>query len=870
MSPSFVGPRLPAKLLHAACAAALCLAASAASARAQQTNPVDRQVTNPMTDKPSVNPLTQEQPVVRPRPRPTPAAGSAQGPAQQPTDVLDVRADRQDISGPEKERVYVYEGNVDARIGIYRLQADKVTVFEAKNLVIAEGSVVFDQGEFQRITGSRAEWNYATKVGYFLNSTGFTNQTLDGTVMYFTADRVDKVSGNKIVVRNAVVTACDEENPKWSFTTRRAVITMNDRVRVRSPFFRIKGVPVFYLPYASVSIKPKDRASGFLTPTFSGSGKKGFRITNGYYQTLGRSADVTIRNDIFTARGLGFGADLRTRANSRSYFDMGFYAIKDRVFGAKASPQNPDQGGSSFYIDGVHYFPNGFMAVADVNITSNLAFRQVFSDTIQDAISPEERSQVFINKNFRDYSFNFLARTQVISIPTARIRLRSLPSISVDKRPSPLSFFKKLPVYFSFESALEGMSRKETIEDLAGFLAEGAPGAIQTPSLVQRLDFKPEVSVPFEFDGWAATATASLRGTFYSNSLDPATRTVTSRNLVRGFGEFRFDLRPPALARNFRNKDGSLRFRHTIEPYFTYRRIAGIDDFERIIRFDQVDAVADTSEIEFGVTNRFFQRRSTETVTGKVRPQGSIYGNERESRALEPQPYEALSITVRQKYFFDPDFGGALIPGRRNQFYPINTFSGFTYGGVPRRFSPLYVEARLRPYRSLESRLRSLTADVRANFDVLGTGGGLRDLAVTFSLDRRVPKLRLLRAFQTFYYTRAVTLAPSLRQFSDVRGNEPGTLQGSQWSPTVFVGDPDRGLFGGVSFFFDFQNRPGKGSSSLISSTTTVGYTWDCCSITAQNYTFNVGLRQENRIVFSFRLNGIGTFGTEQIGQHFR
>jgi hypothetical protein len=130
--------------------------------------------------------------------------------------------------------------------------------------------------------------------------------------------------------------------------------------------------------------------------------------------------------------------------------------------------------------------------------------------------------------------------------------------------------------------------------------------------------------------------------------------------------------------------------------------------------------------------------------------------------------------------------------------------------------------------------------------------------------------LRAVEAFQTFYYTRAVTLAPSLRHLSDRRGNEPGTLQGSQWSPSVFVGDRGRGLFGGASFFFDFQNRPGQGASSLVSSVVTLGYTWDCCSVTVQNYTFNVGLRQENRAVFSFRLNGIGTFGTEQIGQHFR
>ena len=207
-------------------------------------------------------------------------------------------------------------------------------------------------------------------------------------------------------------------------------IKTGDRVRVYSPSVRIKDVPVFYLPYASVSIKQRDRASGFLTPTFGGSGEKGFRLSSAYYQTLGRSADVTLRNDIYTQRGIGIGADLRTRANSRSYFNLGFYTVNDRTLGPNADAAHPDQGGSSFYVDGVHYFPNGFIAAADVNITSNLAFRQVFSDSIQQAISPEERSQVFVNKDHGDFSFNFLARTNVTSLPTSRIRIRELPGIT--------------------------------------------------------------------------------------------------------------------------------------------------------------------------------------------------------------------------------------------------------------------------------------------------------------------------------------------------------------------------------------------------------------------------------------------------------
>ena len=812
---------------------------------AQQTNPVDRKVTNPLTDTPNVNPLNNDQPVQRR----SQTQNAVQGVS---TDQISVDAAKQTGSGPENARVVVYEGNVDVRIGTYRLQADKVTVYEAENRIVAEGSVVFDQADVQRITGSRADWNYRTKTGYFVNSTGFTNQTQDGTRVYFTADRVEKISLDTIVVTNAQVTACDEDVPKWSFHANKAKIKTGDRVRVYSPKLKIKDIPVFYLPYASVSIKPRDRASGFLTPTFGGSGAKGFRLSTAYYQTLGRSADFTFRSDVYTSRGLGVGGDLRTRANSRSFLNTGFYAVKDRIFGPLEDAAHPDQGGSSFYVEGVHYFKNGFTAAADVNITSNLAFRQVFSDNIQQAISPEETSQVFINKDHNEYSFNFLARTQVTSLTDARIRIRQLPSISIDKRPTILSFLEKLPLYYSFEASADGVSRKETVEDQVQFANDVGGNAIITPSIVQRLDLHPRFELPLNFAGWSVTASGSGRVTFYSNSLDTVTRDVLSRNITRSYGEFEFDVRPPAFAKDFHRGDGSFWFRHLIEPYVTYRKLSGINNFDRIIRFDYIDAIADTNEIEFGVANRFFTQRSTENVSDV--PVREVEGRERP--LLSSQPYEALTITVRGKYFFDPFFGGALIPGQRNQFYPINTLSGFVYGGVPRRFSPINVDARYRPRRHL-------FADVRTDIDT--QGGGMRSLSTTFGLSRT-----LIQVFQSFYYTRAINLSPDLAKFADARGLEPGTLRGSQWSPSVFLGNHDRGLFGGASFFFDFQKRPGRGDSSLINSTITIGNAWDCCAVTAQFSTFNVGLRKENRMVFSFRLNGIGTFGTEQIGQRFR
>jgi LPS-assembly protein len=832
--------RLP--LLACLALAALC----AFSAHAQQTsNPVDRKIQNPITDTPYVNPLQQDQPV-----RPT---SPGKIPPIQAGDTLDVQCARQssvEKEGPDKKktRVSVCEGNVDARIGTYRLQADKVEVYGDQNLVVADGNVVFDQGDLQRITGSHAEWNYKTKTGFFLNSTGYTNQTNDGTRMYFVADRVEKINLTTIVLTNAEVTACDEEKPKWSFRAKKTTIKTGDRARISSPTFRIKNVPVLYLPFASLSLKHQDRASGFLTPTFSASGEKGFRISEAYYLTLGRSADFTLRGDLFSKRGIGVGGDFRARPNSRSFFNMGFYAVRDRLFGPKVDADHPDEGGSSFYVDAVHYFPNGFLAAADVNITSSLTFRQEFSDTIQDAISPEERSQVFLNKNYHAYSFNFRLNAQATSLQNSQIRIRELPSISLDRRPSPVPWFKKIPLYFSFETAAEGVSRKETASNPLEFLADAGRLPMITPSIVQRLDLHPNITLPLSFGGWSLTASGGARATYYSNSIDPATQLVTPRDVIRGYGEFELDLRPPALARNFHRSDGSVWFRHVIEPYLIYRNISGINNFHRIIRFDYVDAIAETNEVEYGISNRFFVKRSTETV-GKKAARAA-----REKKTLATQPYEALTITIRGKYFFDPYFGGALLPGRRNQFYPIDTLSGFTYGAVPRKWSPVNVDVRYRPSENLY-------ADFRADLDT--KGGGLRAMSATFGLNRS-----LVQAFSTFYYTRAVELVPSLAQYARANGTEPGTLRGSQWSPALSLGNREHGLFGGVSLFFDFQKHSFAGSNrALISSTATIGYTWRCCMVTAQAFSFNVGVRNENRFVFAFRLNGIGTFGTEKIGQ---
>lgn len=816
------------------------------SGRAQQTNPVDRQVSNPITDTPNINPISPQQDVTAPKPRKT-SFEQEGGDGE-----VVVYSEKQNIEGPEGKRIVTHSGNVDVRYGIYRMQADKIMIYEGENKLVAEGSVVFDQGDDQRITGSKATWNYKTKMGVFEESTGFTNQTNDGTVIYFTADRVERVGLNEILITNGKFTACEESVPKWSFTAKEARIKTNDKLKLKNAKFRVKDVPLIPLPYASIPIKERDRSSGFLTPTFGFSPNKGFRLSTAYFQTLGRSADVTFRADLYSSRGVGYGMDVRTRANSRSYLNFGFFAVKDRILGHKEDAEHPDQGGSIIYADGVHYFSNGFVAAVDVRLTSNLAFRQVFSDGIQQIISPIEVSQAFVNKSWDNYTLNLLARSQVISIPNVRIKTRNLPSVNFEKRPSRLSFFDS--AYFSFKTSVEGVARREEVDDLGLYRRMTGNDPVISPALGQRFDVYPQVTVPFYTKYFSFTATAAARVTYYSNSFNDI-RQVVGRDVIRKYGEFQFDIRPVALAKNFYDKDNKFKFRHVIEPFITYRFVKGVDNFNKIIRFDHMDTITDTNEVEFGITNRIYTRRYPEAVTDEAqrllqqKPAG-------EKTSLSVQPYEIFSLTVRGKYFFDETFGGALIAGRRNQIEPISALSFYTFGGVPRRFSPLNIDATYRPRK---------TVFVNTRMDVGFQGDGLRALSATVGYDTR-----LLKIFQTFYYTRAITLIPSLAQYANADGREPGTLRGSQWSPSIMMGNRDRGLYGGASLFFDFENRRGTGHSAMISSVFTVGYAYDCCSLALQYYTFNVGARNDNRVVFSFRLNGIGTFGTEQFGQGLR
>ena len=329
----------------------------------------------------------------------------------------------------------------------------------------------------------------------------------------------------------------------------------------------------------------------------------------------------------------------------------------------------------------------------------------------------------------------------------------------------------------------------------------------QTPSMVQRLDFYPSLAARLpSFAGFSLIPTFGIRETYYSARTSGSSQPgVVGRSLGRQYTEFDLDLRTPTLERSFHsNWLGD--FRHVIEPVAGYRRIHGIDNLGETIRFDDQDAIADTNEARLGIVNRFFRRR--ESQPGMMRE------------------FEFLSFGVTQKYYFDPTFGGAFRSGESNTFYPLYTESGFASMGVERNLAPTSFSARLSP-------TGSINYDARADYDFKLRG--LRDMS--FSTNWQQDKLFIAA---TYFRTQAI---------------EPGMFDSNQIQGQIGYGSPVRGLSASVTLSYNLRAR------TLLSSHSRVNYMWNCCGVSLEFQQYDLGLRTESRLNFSFNLKGIGNFG---------
>jgi LPS-assembly protein len=381
------------------------------------------------------------------------------------------------------------------------------------------------------------------------------------------------------------------------------------------------------------------------------------------------------------------------------------------------------------------------------------------------------------------------------------------------------------------------------IDASAAGLSRSEPGF--ATGEVGRFDLYPHLSLPLHLDGWTLLPEVGARETFYTQSQIPTSTTPLLGNATvnRSDLEASFELRPPPLVRDFK-APALERFlgsdlRHTIETEFQYRYVAGVNNFSSIPRFDPIDIVSDTNELEYSLTQRLFLKRlhSKPCTSGTLPPplNGIIY---------VPPTYtecggntnEWITWKLAAKYFFDPSFGGAASPLRRNVLTSTLDLTGVAFLNGPRNDSPLISRLKVRTSEHMDfewdadydfktHRLdaSNVFADYRRD-NVFGSVGysTLQALNGTFTADlaSQVTKYNLLRLLLGY------------------------------GAPTK------RGLSAAANAGYDFtQNALQYGGIET-------SYNWDCCGLVVEYRRLALGsVRNETLYSFNFTLAGVGGAG---------
>ena len=452
-----------------------------------------------------------------------------------------------------------------------------------------------------------------------------------GPGFFITATEVFRTEEGRYELKNATVTTCDGPRPGWTLALARAVVDPNRSVSARNSIFRFERFPLFYLPYVVVPTADRPRSTGLLIPSTSSSTTKGRSLRESFYYAINRSADMTFSGEYFSKRGPAGAIDFRAVPDANSKIDLNSLFVKDRK----------GQGGASLRILSSAGVGRGFRGVADMNLVNSFVFRQVFEDGFNVISSPVEHSLAFLSRNRPDASVNVLySRTGTFFTGQTTAVLRKFPALELSIPQKPLG---NLPIYFSAESGLAGIARHDA--------------AIKTPFFVERFDVHPAIEIPLlRSDAFAWSHRLGVRETAYTHSRQA---NILGNSLNRMSWDYASNFTGPRLERTF----GS--WSHVIEPSIEYRYVAGADRFLNTIVVDDVDLLSNTNQVEYALTNRLFTNR------------------------------EVVSWRVSQAYFFDPTFGGALIPGRRNVLSPLLDITGFSFADGVRHVSPIVSTMRI-------------------------------------------------------------------------------------------------------------------------------------------------------------------------------
>jgi LPS-assembly protein len=749
-----------------------------------------------------------------------------------------IRADQQD----KNQDIYTGRGHVEIRFGTDTLRADEVTYDASTGQLTATGHVVFDGGlHNEHLVGTRATYDISRDTGVFYDVIGSSgvrvkNKTMfltSSTPFFFTGRVVDKLGPDRYRVNYGFITSCQLPKPKWMWDSKVANVEMGNEVQMHHATLKLHGIPVFYLPYAE---HPVDfgRKSGFLIPEIGSSTTRGFILGDAFYWAINRHMDATLGATLYNARGWAQLGDLRAIG-----YTYGLQAVYYGVVDEKGAPHTgQNQGGEELKVNGWKDLPDGFHGVISADYLSSYLFRLAFAQGFTEAINSEVRTYGFLSKNWNGYGLGFIAslyQNYQSLAPGDYIEINHTPSLELSTVERP---FSRTDFVYAFDTAIEGVSRNEL-----GF---------STAPVVGRVDANPYIALPKFLHGWTFRPELGARETYYTQRLEPGTgQTIgvaVSDPINRNVASASMEVRPPTLSRIFDHKPFGHVLKHTIEPFAIYRYQTGINDFSQIIRFDYRDILADTNEVEYGVINRLYSKKTGSTArcfqhptydfrsTTNKAAESNATNNEGTCDDSSGAAIDVVSWEIAQKYFANTTFGGALVPGQRNVFDSTVDFTGIAFLTEPRIFSPII------------SRLR--------------VQSGATDFQWALDYDPVLHQVNASTIFAGYrwgnwYVNGGQAYLDAPGEFSTINGVVTADVY-NQYRLGVIYGNMNRLGFNGA-----FSVSADARLSYVQAATVQTNYNWDCCGFAFQYSRWALGLvRDENAYRFSFSLTNVGTFGT--------
>lgn len=527
-------------------------------------------------------------------------------------------------------------GYVDIVSGDVRMSADRVDLWTEEMRIVAEGNVVYQQGD-QKIVGDRAEANLEEGTGKFYNAYGNA-----GSDLFFRGDVVEKVDDDTYVIEGGAFTACAQPTPRWRFTSGKATVRRDHHVSLHNAFLKVKAVPVMYVPYLYYPIDERGRSTGFLFPEIGNSSYKGFLVSESFFWAINRSMDATFTADYFSQDALGGGANYRYVLSGESRGDVDAYFLRDREI------QQQDWQIQTAVNQAL---PGGFSTIARVDYFSSFSFQQKFEENYQRATQRSKRATINVARSWSTYTLRFLYdRNETLF--TNSVSFRELrPRIAFDSRQSRIG---STPFLFGFSSQASQFS-KSLRDDRFEY---------------QRFDLLPTISYPFTAWPFLTARTSFItRFTHYSHRIvdgDPI-----EESLDRQYNEVRVDVRGPSFYRIFDTPDNGYasRWKHVIEPQVVWSYRTRVDDFNVIPKFDSEDYVPGTNQFSLAIVNRFLAKRQT-------------------GQNQQAVPYEFLTWTLAQRYFLQVN--ASLYDRQFSTPY-------FTEDGEPSEYSPITSKLFFRP-----------------------------------------------------------------------------------------------------------------------------------------------------------------------------